>query len=130
MKSTIANTFDPLPPILISVASQVVDHEGYPLLANIIISGTSIGTMTDLDGYFRLENVPMNETLDISFQGEIRKVEVSNIPQKIVFDTTNQLDVVVINAPKKSYAWLGYSALVAAAIYLATKKSKPVKITI
>jgi TonB family protein len=53
-----------------SVKGTVVQKDGKPLAAaNITITGTTIGTITDLDGHFKLNNIPDGESLVISFAG-------------------------------------------------------------
>ena len=37
--------------------------------ANVIVSGTNIGTTTDFDGHFTLNKVDVNATLIFSFSG-------------------------------------------------------------
>jgi TonB family protein len=58
-----------------SVTGTVVQQDGKPLAgANITITGTTTGTITDLKGNFKLENIPNNESLVISFVGFKSKV--------------------------------------------------------
>jgi TonB family protein len=53
-----------------SVKGTVVQQDGKPLAAaNITITGTTIGTITDPDGHFKLNNIPDGESLVISFAG-------------------------------------------------------------
>jgi TonB family protein len=58
-----------------SVKGTVVQQDGKPLAAaNITITGTTTGTITDLDGHFKLNNIPDGESLVISFVGFKSKV--------------------------------------------------------
>jgi TonB family protein len=58
-----------------SVKGTVVQQDGKPLAAaNITITGTTTGTITDAKGNFRLENIPKGESLVISFAGFKSKV--------------------------------------------------------
>jgi TonB family protein len=58
-----------------SVKGTVVQQDGKPLAAaNITITGTTTGTITDANGNFRLENIPKNESLVISYVGFKSKV--------------------------------------------------------
>ena len=53
----------------VKINGQVIDDEGLPVIgANIVILGTSTGTITDLDGNYSL-SVPRNSTLHISYIG-------------------------------------------------------------
>lgn len=53
-----------------TVTGTVVDNFGDPVIgANIIVKGTTIGNVTDLDGAFTIENVPDNAVLQISYIG-------------------------------------------------------------
>ena len=58
-----------------SVTGKVVQQDGKPLVgANITITGTTIGTLTDTKGNFKLDNIPDNESLVISYVGFKSKV--------------------------------------------------------
>lgn len=65
-----------------SIDGKLTDKEmnGEPLpFANVLIKGTSIGTTTDYDGLFSLDNlVPGNYTLSFSFVG-YETIEVNNV---------------------------------------------------
>src|SRR5690606_16492524 len=65
-----------------SIAGKLTDQEmnGEPLpFANVIIKGTSIGTMSDIDGLFALENFdPGTYTITFSFVG-YETVEIPNV---------------------------------------------------
>lgn len=53
-----------------TVTGKVVDDFGEPITgANVVIKGTTVGAITDLDGNFSLTNVPEKATLHISFIG-------------------------------------------------------------
>ena len=60
------------------------EEDGLPVVgASIMVKGTTIGTVTDLDGKFTLPNVPSSaETLVISFVG-MKQQEVSVKPHVI-----------------------------------------------
>ena len=82
----------------ISVKGNVQDAYGEPIIgANVMIVGTTTGTITDLDGNFQL-NAPEGSTLSISYVGYITQ-EVKAAPTiKIVLLEDAQVidDVVVI----------------------------------
>ena len=47
---------------------QVINDFGYPIIgANVMIDGTTNGTVTGNDGTFQLDNVPLNSIIRISF---------------------------------------------------------------
>jgi len=53
----------------ITVKGHVKDVSGVPIIgANVVISGTTIGSITDLDGNFQLK-APQNSTITVSFVG-------------------------------------------------------------
>ncbi len=52
------------------VSGQVTDGSGVVLPGvSVVVKGTSNGTISDIDGKFRLDNVPANATLHFSFVG-------------------------------------------------------------
>lgn len=53
-----------------TVKGTVVDQKGEPIIgANILIEGTTTGTITDFNGYFSLDDVPEGSFLEISYVG-------------------------------------------------------------
>lgn len=64
-----------------SISGRVLDERGEPAIgANIVVQGTTIGTITDLDGKFQI-NVPAdNNTLLVTYIGyERQTVSVANL---------------------------------------------------
>lgn len=54
----------------ITVQGTVVDESGEAVIgASVVVTGTSNGTATDLDGRFTLSNVPSNAVLQVSYVG-------------------------------------------------------------
>lgn len=51
------------------VTGQIIDENGEPLIGATVALSPSQGTVTDLDGNFKLTNVPENATLQISYVG-------------------------------------------------------------
>jgi len=97
-----------------NVNGTVLDNYGEPVIgANVIVKGTTNGTITDFDGNFSLE-VPMNAVLSVSYIGYI--------PQEVVYtgqttlnitliEDTQALDEVVVTALgiKRERRALGYA---------------------
>jgi TonB-linked SusC/RagA family outer membrane protein len=55
---------------LIKVAGSVLDESGKPLVGvTVSLEGSTMGTMTDVDGKFRLENIPARSFIVYSFLG-------------------------------------------------------------
>lgn len=82
-----------------TITGTVRDAMGPVPGANIVVKGTTNGTITDLDGRFTLSNVPLNATLQISYIGYLpQEVEVANQSSfTIVLNEDNQaLDEVVV----------------------------------
>ena len=53
-----------------NVSGKVVDATGEPVIgASVMVKGTSIGAVTDLDGNFSIPNAPRNASLEISYVG-------------------------------------------------------------
>ena len=62
-----------------SITGTVTDQYGPVTGANVVIKGTTTGTITDLDGNFTLENVPAGTILQISYIGyTTQEVKVGN----------------------------------------------------
>lgn len=78
----------------------VVSDQNEPIIgANVMVKGTTNGTITDYDGNFSLTNVPENAILQISFIGYLpQEVKVGNQQNlKIILKEDNQtLDEVVV----------------------------------
>ena len=53
-----------------NVSGKVVDATGEPVIgASVMVKGSTIGAITDLDGNFSIPNAPRNATLEISYVG-------------------------------------------------------------
>ncbi|MDR2968371.1 MAG: TonB-dependent receptor [Tannerellaceae bacterium] len=53
-----------------TISGTIVDASGEAIIGvNVIVTGTTNGTITDLDGKFTLTNVPANATLNVSYIG-------------------------------------------------------------
>lgn len=75
----------------INIAGSVKDAEGIPLAgANVLIVNSSIGTSTDFDGNFKLNNISSNAELQISFLGY--KTQVIAVNGNVLFEITLELD--------------------------------------
>lgn len=83
-----------------TIKGTVVDASGIPIIgANVLVKGTTIGVITDLDGKFVLQDVPANGVLQISYIG-YKSVE-QPIGSKTDFNITltedsEKLDEVVV----------------------------------
>src|SRR5210317_1185105 len=57
----------------------VTDNNGDPLIgANVLIKGTGIGTVTDIDGYYKLSYPESSATLVITYAGyESKEIKAS-----------------------------------------------------
>ena len=85
----------------VTVSGTVVDANGEPIIgATIVIKGTTIGTVTDVDGKYTLSNVPSNATLVFSSLGMIKQEVLvnnqKNINVTLLADITNLQEVVVV----------------------------------
>ena len=84
-----------------AVNGTVLDTNGEPLIGATVAlkSDNSKGTITDINGHFRLEGLPSNAVLQVSYIG-YRTVEVSVAGQKelniVLKEDTETLDEVVV----------------------------------
>jgi hypothetical protein len=79
----------------------VTDESGEPLIgANIVVRGTSIGTITDIDGHFSLADPGKNQILEISYTGyESKNIPVQKLPLMIrLVDGVNLEEITVMGA--------------------------------
>jgi len=97
-----------------TVKGTIIDNYGDPVIgANIVVKGTTIGTITDLDGRFSLD-VPSNATLIVSYIGfhsqEIAYAGQAELDITLIEDTQT-LDEVVVTALgiKREKKALGYA---------------------
>jgi TonB-linked SusC/RagA family outer membrane protein len=71
------------------VTGKVTDEQGAPLPGvNVVVKGTSLGTITDVSGKFSINNVPLDATLIFSFVGMVT--------QEIPSEGKTQIDVIMI----------------------------------
>ena len=56
----------------IDVRGNVLDNLGEPIIgANVVVQGTSVGTITDINGEFVLSSIPSNAVVEVSFIGYV-----------------------------------------------------------
>ncbi len=83
-----------------TITGTVVDEEGEPIPgASIVVKGTLMGTVTQMDGNFTLPNVPEDATLVFSFVGmKSREVSVAgrDVLEIVLQKETFGLDEVVV----------------------------------
>lgn len=81
------------------VSGTITDKSGEPIIgANVVIKGTTNGTITDIDGNYTL-NVPVSAILQISYIGYLTQDVPVNGKQQInirLVEDTQQLDEVVV----------------------------------
>ncbi len=83
------------------ITGTVVDQAGEPVIgANVVIKGTTLGSITDMDGKFLIEDVPSNGVLVISYIGykseEIPIGNQTSFTIKLHEDSERLDDVVVV----------------------------------
>ncbi len=95
----------------LKVVGTVTSEDGEPLVgASVIVVGTNVGTVTDADGNFSFNDIPMKATqLRVTYLGMLPKVTAIKPTLKIVLaEERRQLnDVIVVaygTAKKSSYA--------------------------
>ncbi len=81
------------------VSGTITDKSGEPIIgANVVIKGTTNGTITDIDGNYALD-VPVSAILQISYIGYLTQDIPVNGKQQInirLVEDTQQLDEVVV----------------------------------
>ena len=79
-----------------TITGTVTQENGDPIIgATIIVKGTTIGTITDVDGQFQLEIPDDAEVLQISFVG--MKTQEIAVADRLVFDLVMEEDLVGID---------------------------------
>lgn len=81
----------------VTVKGHVKDSTGEPVIgANVLVKGTTMGTITNFDGNFTLD-APQNSTIEISFIGyKTAEVKVAPIVNVLLQDDSILLDEAVI----------------------------------
>ena len=98
------------------VTGTVTSHEdGLPVVgASVLVKGTTVGTVTDIDGNFTITNVPSSAgTLVVSFIGmKAQEIAIKPVVNVILHSDTEVLDEVVVTAMgiSKEKKALGYAA--------------------
>lgn len=93
----------------IKIKGIIVDGSGTPIIgANVIIEGTSVGSITGMDGDFEIADAPRSGTLIVSYIGYItQRVKINQkMPLRITLEedqqTLNEVVVVGYGTMKKS----------------------------
>ena len=79
----------------------ISEEDGLPIVgASVLVKGTTVGTVTDLDGNFTLTNVPSTaKTLVVSFIGlEAQEVEIKPVVKVVLRSNSEMLDEVMVVA--------------------------------
>ena len=81
----------------IAVQGTVKDTAGDPIIgANVVVKGTTNGTITDLDGQFQLQTHP-EDIIVVSFIGyQSQELPATPIMNVVLKEDTEQLDEVVV----------------------------------
>lgn len=84
--------------------AMVTGDNGEPLIgANVRLSGTSVGTITDIDGRFSLADPGPNQILEISYTGyESKKIPVSAAAGVIQLNEGAMLSEVVVTGSRSN----------------------------
>lgn len=84
----------------VPVSGTITDTSGEPLIGvTVQIQGTSVGTVTDIDGNYTLLNVPSNATLEVSYVGmttQTIKVNARRSISIVLEDDSEILDEVIV----------------------------------
>lgn len=83
----------------VTLKGTVKDALGDPVIgASIVVSGTSIGTITDVDGHFSIPGVAMGAQIEVSFIGYITQVQKVTADELtfVLKEDSQALDEVVV----------------------------------
>ena len=93
------------PPI--TIRGSIINEKGEPVVATIIIKGTTRGTTSNSDGLFEIQNVQQDAILIISAANiETKEVKVSGrnvIDIHVIMKTTTEEEVVINGGYYKTY---------------------------
>ncbi len=83
-----------------TVSGRVIDAQGEPVIgANVVVKGTTNGVITDMEGRYKLDNVPADAVIIVSYIG-YEPVELdansSSLAQVTLKEDTELLDEVVV----------------------------------
>ena len=83
------------------IAGTVVDDKGEPVIgASVVVEGMSIGTITNLDGNYILNDVPETARISVSYIGyqsmEFRAADSKSLARIVLKEDTKVLDEVVV----------------------------------
>lgn len=83
-----------------SISGIVLDENNEPIIgANVVVEGTTNGTITDIDGHFTLENITNTSVLHISYIGYLEqriKVDGNSSLNILLKEDTQTLEEVVV----------------------------------
>ena len=82
------------------ITGQVVDEQGEAVIgASVMVQGSSLGTITNVDGRYTLANVPENRTITVSYIGYITvnyAATSRNLSQVVLREDSKTLEEVVV----------------------------------
>ncbi|MFD2827175.1 carboxypeptidase-like regulatory domain-containing protein [Leeuwenhoekiella polynyae] len=94
---------------------KIIDSFGDPLPWANIVTAQGKGTISDDEGFATVEASTGNQQITISFIGfQTRTMTFNNLPDRVILEPdVNQLDPVVITAPKKKEKtdWATYASI-------------------
>ncbi len=94
---------------------RVIDSFGVPLAWANVLTAQGKGTTTDDEGYATVEAASNNQQITISYMGfQSRTMTFGNLPNQVILEPdVNQLDAVVVTAPKKkeNTDWATYASI-------------------
>ena len=85
----------------ISITGKVIDENKEAIIgASVSVNGTTLGTITDIDGKYQLDNVPENSIITVSFIGfnsvNLKAKDMKPSQQTILKENSKMLDEVVV----------------------------------
>ena len=96
--------------LMIGIGTVTSEEDGLPVVgASVLVKGTTVGTVTDIDGNFTISNVPSSAgTLVISFIGlQTQEVKIQPVMKIMMQSNAHELDEVMVvaygGATKRSF---------------------------
>jgi len=84
----------------VNISGRVTSNDGEPIIgATVFVKGTTLGTLTDINGRYQLNNIPSNATLVFSFVGmSSEEIDVNGrtVVDAVLTEETIGLEEVVV----------------------------------
>ena len=101
--------------VISNIHGYIYDMDKVPLIgANVVIEGTSLGTVTNIDGYYELDVPPNYGVIEVSYIGyQSKKIQAVQAKTDVYLQESSQMldEVVVAGRPSRNISKLATSAV-------------------